>query len=176
MDNQESSSSTPKANAQFGVLDLLLLTLSIAYVCGLVMLGQSTEVGTALIEGPARAHMLIVAAGLFSLFLGMPGAITLLVVTIASPRLAPRLFLLMNLATVLAYYLFMLVPQSQYDVIAIGGSVSYGVILLLPAWVAHRVHVGHPMIPKAWWMLVCAGLINACLIASLCSFWVFASI
>ncbi|QDU73320.1 hypothetical protein Pan97_02890 [Bremerella volcania] len=165
MDKKEPASSTPKVNAQFGVLDLLLLTLSIAYVCGLVILGQKTTFGEVLLDGTARFVPSLAAFGLISYLVSFLGSIFFLVIVIDSPHLAPRLLLVMNLVTVLACQVFQFLPQREYEDMVLSGVVSYGALLFLPAWLVNNLVLGRKLTETHWLMLFFATFCNVCLIA-----------
>lgn len=171
MEKQEPSSSTPKANAQFGVLDLLLLTLSIAYVCGLVMLGQKTTLGDVLLDGTERYAGVLIIFGFFSYLFSFLGSIFFLVIVFNSPRLAPRLLLIMNLVTVLACQVFQFLPQRQYEDMLLSAVVAYGALLFLPAWLVHHLVVGRTLTDTHWWMGFLAGFCSVCMIAFLVFKW-----
>ena len=171
LDKQESSSSTPKANAQFGVLDLLLLVLSVAYLCGLVMLGQKTTLGEGLLDATERYVPVLIAYGLFSYLFSFLGSIFFLAITIGMPRLAPRQLLIMNLVTVLVCQVFQFLPQRQYEDMILSGVVSYGALLFLPAWLIHNVVIGNRLTDSHWWMCFLAGFCNVCLIGFLGLKW-----
>lgn len=172
MEKQEPSSSTPKANAQFGVLDLLLLTLSIAYVCGLVMLGQKTTLGEILLEGTTQYASLLVSIGLISFLFSSLGAFFFLVIVFNSPRLAPRLLLVMNLVTVLGCQVFQFLPQIEYEEIILSAVVAYGALLFLPAWLVHNRVVGGKLTEAHWLTLFWATFCNVSLISFIGLRWV----
>lgn len=169
LDEKDSSFNSTK---QFGVLDLMLLTLSIAYVCGLVMLGQKTTLGDVLLEGTTRYASLLVSIGLISFLFSSLGAFFFLVIVFNSPRLAPRLLLVMNLVTVLGCQIYQFLPQIEYEEIILSAVVAYGTLLFLPAWLVHNRVVGGKLTETHWLTLFLATFCNVSLISFIGLRWV----
>lgn len=153
------------------MLDLLLLTLSIAYVCGLVMLGQKTTVGEVLLDGTERYAWALVVFGMISYLFSSLGVFLCLAYVFDSTHLAPRLLLIMNLITVFACQIYLFLPQRGYEEVILSGVVSYGALLFLPAWLVHNRVVGGKLTESHWLTLFWATFCNVGLIGFVSLNW-----
>lgn len=149
----------------------MLLTLSIAYVCGLVMLGQKTTLGKILLNGTERYAWALGFFGIICYWFGFLWSSFFLVMVVRSTRLAPRLLLIMNLATVLACQVFQFLSYRGYEDIVPSAVVAYGALLFLPAWLVHILVVGRKVTEAHGWMFFLAGFGNVCLIVFLGLKW-----
>lgn len=160
-EQKDPSSSTPEPTTQFGVLDLLLLMLSIGYICGLITLGQATRLGTDLVEWSMHHLSYLASVGLLGPPLSAIGARVLVRAVDRSPKLAPRLFLKMNLATMfLGQSIAVLMRMSDGNPLPIGGLLTFGALPLLPLWMVHCWLLHNKITRMHWSIVLCAACSN----------------
>ncbi|MHC2068584.1 hypothetical protein ACYFX5_14055 [Bremerella sp. T1] len=174
-EKKEIASSTPSSKTQFGVLDLMLQILSVAYVCGLITLGRTTDYGTNFVELIARTSTVFVAVGFWGYWFSLTSTVFLLFVAFRSEETAPRLFLVTNLVIMLACFVLPWVMTAD-QMIAVGGTVVTGLLLFLPGWIFHRLVTGNSITTANLWTFGLALFSNVALLTTLALLWVFMSV
>ncbi|WP_146115552.1 MULTISPECIES: hypothetical protein [Pirellulaceae] len=126
------------------MLDLLLLTFSIGYICGLIALGQNTTMGADLMRWIVKpfsplAELWVYAPLMTAVTTGILGYILN-----ESPKLAPRLFLRMYLVAILTGMgMTACLRGIEIDPVPIVGMLLAGSLLFLPLWILHQRIVGN---------------------------------
>lgn len=148
---------TPDSNKQFGVLDLLLLTLSLGYVCGLITLGQTTSLGTDLMHLVVTPFSPLAGLWLYGPLTTVIGTGILGYVLNESPKLAPRLFLRMYLVGMLTSMgITAYLRNTESDQVPIIGVLIWGAFLFLPLWILHHWIVGNKITSEHLWVVLAA--------------------
>ncbi len=160
MDENQNEKPTSTPNTQFGVLDLLLLTLSIGYVCGLIALGQNTSIGTGLMRwlvDPFSPLAELWPYAPLATVIGVGGVGYLL----NESNLAPRLFLRMYLVTMLtAMGMTACFRMTEIYPVPIVGTMIWGAFLFLPLWLLHHWCLGNRITAAHWCVVLVAALIG----------------
>ncbi|RCS52921.1 hypothetical protein DTL42_08870 [Bremerella cremea] len=139
---------------RFGVLDLLLAMMLIAYFCGVVTLGLA-DVGTDVLKViefqppefwqspvfiPVIGFILII--GLFVYLFALMTSPVWFVAAILSSTLRPKLFLLASVLAVLVALVLPILLKDGYHQISLMVCLSLGAMPLGSAWIFHRWLLG----------------------------------
>ncbi|RCS52924.1 hypothetical protein DTL42_08885 [Bremerella cremea] len=140
---------------RFGLKDLMLATGVFGYFCGLVSLGVSglgRRVLDYLAQGIGSLGPEIIAVWPFAFFGSL--AMLCMVDFTDNPARRPKLFLLLNLAVVLAACCFplnVLILGWNISFLPLTSSFALGAFPLSIAWLVHRWALGMPQTPDVTW-------------------------
>jgi len=161
LDETESSFNTPKSTKQFGVLDLLLLTLSLGYLCGLIALGQTTNLGTYFVAWTRNLLGPLASFWMYGPMVAVVVSGVLGYVVNHSPRFAPRLFLKMYLVAMMGGIgIPAILRIIDRNPVPIGGMVAFGAFLFLPMWILHSFLFGKKITAAHGWVVLAAAFAN----------------